>query len=127
MGIRRRTNAWSLRCWINSSAAKVFPRLLKRYTKFENGSDHRAIETTFDVATPKQVVEARSLFKNAPWNDIRTRINSSLRSVPIGGSVMVDNRPHAAPASLHVLEEPGENSTTDGSHVSEPSLRTASK
>jgi hypothetical protein len=53
----------------------------------KHGSDHRAIETTFDVATPERVVEARLLFKNAPWNDIRTRINSALRSVPTGGSV----------------------------------------
>jgi exonuclease III len=32
----------------------------------EHGSDHRAIETTFDVATPERVVKGRLLFKNAP-------------------------------------------------------------
>jgi endonuclease/exonuclease/phosphatase family metal-dependent hydrolase len=32
----------------------------------EHGSDHRAIQTTFDVATLERVVEARLLFKNAP-------------------------------------------------------------
>lgn len=53
----------------------------------EHGSDHRAIETTFDVATPERVVEGRLLFKNAPWKDIRARIDSSLRSAPFGGSV----------------------------------------
>jgi hypothetical protein len=53
----------------------------------EQGSDHKAIETTFDVATPERGVEMRLLFKNAPWNDIRTRIESSLRSVSFRGSV----------------------------------------
>jgi hypothetical protein len=37
----------------------------------EHGTDHRAIKTTFNVATPELVVEARFLFKNAPWNNIR--------------------------------------------------------
>jgi hypothetical protein len=53
----------------------------------EHGSDHRAIETTFDVATPERVVEARLLFKNAPWTDIRTRIATSLYRTPTGGTV----------------------------------------
>jgi endonuclease/exonuclease/phosphatase family metal-dependent hydrolase len=34
----------------------------------EHGSDHRAIETTFNVAPPKRIVEQRLLFKNAPFN-----------------------------------------------------------
>lgn len=37
----------------------------------EHGSDHRAIETTFDVATPEPIAEERLLFKNTPWKDIR--------------------------------------------------------
>ena len=45
----------------------------------EHGSDHRAIKTTFNTVTPEQVVETRLLFKNAPWNDIRTRIANILR------------------------------------------------
>jgi hypothetical protein len=53
----------------------------------EYGSDHRAIETTFDVAMPERVAEARLLFKNAPWTDIRARIETALRFVPVGGSV----------------------------------------
>ena len=52
-----------------------------------HGSDHRAIETTFDIATPERVVEARLLFKNAPWTDIRARIANSLYRIPIGGTV----------------------------------------
>src|SRR5258706_1607965 len=53
----------------------------------EHGSDHRAIETTFDIATPERVVEARLLFKNAPWTDIRARIMADLRFVPVGVDV----------------------------------------
>jgi hypothetical protein len=53
----------------------------------EHGSDHRAIETTFHVVTPEPVIEERLLFKNAPWNDIRTRIKPTLHTAPVGGSV----------------------------------------
>jgi hypothetical protein len=53
----------------------------------EHGSDHRAIETTFDVATPERVVGTRLLFKNAPWNDIESRIANVLRVTPGGGTV----------------------------------------
>ena len=53
----------------------------------EHGSDHRAIETTFDVATPERVDEARLLFKNAPWNNIKARIATSLYRIPFGGTV----------------------------------------
>ena len=53
----------------------------------EHGSDHRTIETTFDVATPERVVKARVLFKNTPWTGIRARIAFCLRPVPVGASV----------------------------------------
>jgi endonuclease/exonuclease/phosphatase family metal-dependent hydrolase/ribonuclease HI len=53
----------------------------------EHGSDHRAIETIFDVATQERIVEARLLLKNAPWSDIRARIAASLCGIPIGGTV----------------------------------------
>jgi hypothetical protein len=53
----------------------------------EHGSDHRAIETTFDIATPERAVETRLLLKNAPWKDIRARIANVLRVAPIGGTV----------------------------------------
>jgi hypothetical protein len=71
----------------------------------EHGSDHRAIETTFDVATPERVVEGRLLFKNAPWKDIRARIDSSLRSAPFGGSVQqqTDRLMTAVLEAVHVL------------------------
>lgn len=53
----------------------------------EYGSDYRAIETTFDVATPEPVAEERLLFKNAPWKDIRARIEVTLHTAPVGGRV----------------------------------------
>jgi hypothetical protein len=53
----------------------------------EHGSDHRAIETTFDIATPEPAIGERFLFKNALWNDIKTRITSTLHNAPARGSV----------------------------------------
>lgn len=53
----------------------------------EHGSDHRAIETTFDVATPDRMVGERLLFKNAPWTAIKARVLEALHCVPVGGSV----------------------------------------
>jgi endonuclease/exonuclease/phosphatase family metal-dependent hydrolase len=71
----------------------------------EHGSDHRAIETTFDVATPERVVEARLLFKNAPWTDIRARTDTALRFIPIGGSVQrqADGLMTAVLEAVHAL------------------------
>jgi hypothetical protein len=71
----------------------------------EHGSDHRAIKTTFDVATPERVVEARLLFKNAPWTDIKARITTTLHFVPLGGSVQqqADGLMTAVLEAVHAL------------------------
>ena len=71
----------------------------------EHGSDHRAIETTFDVATPERVDEARLLFKNAPWNDIKARIATSLYRIPFGGTVQqqTDRLMTAVLEAVHAL------------------------
>ena len=53
----------------------------------EHGSDHRAIETVFDISIPERNMEQRLLFKNAPWTAIRARIATALRPVPMGGCV----------------------------------------
>jgi hypothetical protein len=53
----------------------------------EHRSDHRAIRTTFDVATLERVDEVRLLFKNVPWNDIKARIATSLYRIPFGGTM----------------------------------------
>ena len=50
----------------------------------EHGSDHRAIETVFDIAPPERIVEQRLLFKNAPWKAIQERIARALQNTPIG-------------------------------------------
>jgi hypothetical protein len=71
----------------------------------EHGSDHRAIKTTFDITTPERVVEARLLFKNAPWNDIRARITAALHVVLVGGSVQqqADGLMTAVLEAVHAL------------------------
>lgn len=53
----------------------------------EHGSDHRAVESSFDITVPEREVEPRLLFKNAPWIDIRTRVAAKLENAPTGGSV----------------------------------------
>lgn len=52
-----------------------------------HGSDHQAIETIFDISTPKPLVQERLLFKNAPWKEINARIASAMQSRPVGGTV----------------------------------------
>jgi hypothetical protein len=71
----------------------------------EHGSDHRAIETVFDVAAPDRVGERRLLFKNAPWGDIRTRIANALNRAPIGGSTQdqTDRLMTAVAEAVHAL------------------------
>ena len=51
----------------------------------EHGSDHRAIETAFDVEAPDRHPEPRRLWKNAPWSQIRDRVEDGLRKTPGGG------------------------------------------
>lgn len=53
----------------------------------EHGSDHRAIETAFDVDVPDHVTQPRLLFKNAPWKAIRGRIAQALQDRPACGDV----------------------------------------
>jgi Endonuclease-reverse transcriptase len=55
----------------------------------DHGSDHRAIETVFDVAVPDRPAGQRFLFKNAPWTEIRAKVAASLQRVPLGGSVQL--------------------------------------
>ena len=52
----------------------------------EHGSDHRAIETEFDVALPKHHLEPRLLWKNAPWRQTREQIEVRLRVLPTEGN-----------------------------------------
>jgi ribonuclease HI len=52
----------------------------------EHGSDHRAIETTFDISAPIRPETVRYLYKNAPWNDIRKALETELDKKPCVGS-----------------------------------------
>jgi len=50
----------------------------------EHGSDHRTLETVFDISVPTPRPQERLLLKNAPWKEINARITSSLGSPPEG-------------------------------------------
>lgn len=54
-----------------------------------HGSDHRAIETSFDVELPDHITQPRLLFKNAPWNAIRERVAQGLGDRPPCGDVQL--------------------------------------
>jgi hypothetical protein len=53
----------------------------------EHGSDHRAIETIFDVSVPIPKQQERLLLKNAPWKEIKARIAKTLNARPFDGTV----------------------------------------
>ncbi|KAI7978758.1 hypothetical protein EIK77_001188, partial [Talaromyces pinophilus] len=53
----------------------------------EHGSDHRAIETVFDIPRPSANHQERLLLKNAPWKEINARIARALNSTPAEGTL----------------------------------------
>ncbi|KAJ3455125.1 hypothetical protein MRS44_013725 [Fusarium solani] len=53
----------------------------------EHGSDHRAINTVFDISVPGPKQQTRLLLKNAPWREINARIASALEALPSEGTV----------------------------------------
>ncbi|KAG6989317.1 Retrovirus-related Pol polyprotein from type-1 retrotransposable element R1 [Fusarium oxysporum f. sp. conglutinans] len=65
----------------------------------EHGSDHRTIETVFDISVPGPKQEERLLFKNAPWKEINSRIVDTLRDRPVG------NTPYAKRWWTHDLKQ----------------------
>lgn len=70
------------------ASAELADQLLRcRIHPCDHGSDHRAIETAFDIAVEDRPVETRFLFKNAPWTEIRTRVSINLERIPLGGTV----------------------------------------
>jgi hypothetical protein len=52
-----------------------------------HGSDHRAIQTEFDLTTPEKTPDSRLLFKDAAWNAIRARVQDRLAPLTWGGGV----------------------------------------
>jgi hypothetical protein len=53
----------------------------------EHGSDHRAIETVFDMSVPVPKHQERLLLKNAPWKEINARIARTLEATLSEGAV----------------------------------------
>jgi hypothetical protein len=51
----------------------------------EHGSDHCAIEMTFDLANPMEEHTPRLMFKDALWEELRQRVASALTESPRGG------------------------------------------
>jgi exonuclease III len=70
----------------------------------EHGSDHRTIETVFDVSVPIPRPQERLLLKNAPWKEINARIASSIGS-PLAGTVQqkTDRLMAAVSGAVHTL------------------------
>ena len=69
-------------------SAELADQLLKcRIHPCDHGSDHRAIETPFDIAVEDRPNDTRFLYKNAPWTEIRTRVATDLERIPWDGSV----------------------------------------
>ncbi len=71
----------------------------------EHGSDHRAIETVFDVSVPTPQRQERLLLKNAPWKEINARIAKTLSARPSGGTVQskTDTLMSAVLEAVHAL------------------------
>jgi hypothetical protein len=54
-----------------------------RVHRTEHGSDHRAIDTLFNIeAQRREQIEPRLLFKNAPWTEISDRVANELQGSP---------------------------------------------
>ena len=56
----------------------------------DHGSDHRTIDTIFDMAVPDIPYHPRLLFKNAPWKEVNEKIRLSLEVTPMVGKVQQD-------------------------------------
>ncbi|KJZ68825.1 hypothetical protein HIM_11785 [Hirsutella minnesotensis 3608] len=48
----------------------------------QHGSDHRAIQTTFDIRVPERTFPQRLLLRNALWTAIAARVEDELRPLP---------------------------------------------
>jgi len=70
------------------ASTELADQLLRyRIHPYNHRSDHRAIETIFDIMVEDRPVETRFLFKNVPWAEIKTREVANLEHTPLGGSV----------------------------------------
>ncbi|KAM4068010.1 endonuclease-reverse transcriptase domain-containing protein [Hirsutella rhossiliensis] len=71
----------------------------------EHGSDHRAIQTTFDIRVPERTFPQRLMLKNAPWIAIATRVEDELRPLPwtVGVQTQADQLMRVVTKVLHDL------------------------
>ncbi|KJZ70299.1 hypothetical protein HIM_10306 [Hirsutella minnesotensis 3608] len=71
----------------------------------EHGSDHRAIQTTFDIRVPERTFPQRLMLKNAPWIAIATRVEDELRPLPwdVGVQTQADQLMRVVTEVLHDL------------------------
>ncbi|KAL2016473.1 hypothetical protein VTK56DRAFT_3494 [Thermocarpiscus australiensis] len=71
----------------------------------EHGSDHRTIETVFDVSVPLPRHQERLLLKNAPWKEIRAQIANTIGATPTEGTVQqrTDRLMSAVLGAVHAL------------------------
>ena len=71
----------------------------------EHGSDHRTIETVFDISVPAPRHQERLLLKNALWKEIRERIANTLGATPLKGTVQqrTDRLMSAVSEAVHAL------------------------
>ena len=63
----------------NLANSVIFCKILNT----DHGSDHLAIESSFDLETPFQTPKDRLLFKEAPWQRIRERVSNTLLILPV--------------------------------------------
>lgn len=72
----------------------------------EHGSDHRVIETAFDIEAPTQERMPRLLFKNAPWKAIKERVAARLQHAPweIGVQQQTDQLMKAVQEAVEELD-----------------------
>ncbi|OAQ57981.1 reverse transcriptase [Purpureocillium lilacinum] len=71
----------------------------------EHGSDHRAIQTTFDVEMPERSAPERLLFKNAPWIMIAAKVEDDLRPLPwtVDVQIQADQMMRVVLEAIHEL------------------------
>ncbi|KAM4063865.1 endonuclease/exonuclease/phosphatase [Hirsutella rhossiliensis] len=71
----------------------------------EHGSDHRAIQTTFDIQVPERMFPQRLLLRNAPWVAIAARVEDELRPLPwnVGVQTQADQLMRVVTKVLHDL------------------------
>ncbi|XP_044718712.1 endonuclease-reverse transcriptase domain-containing protein [Hirsutella rhossiliensis] len=71
----------------------------------DHGSDHRAIQTAFDIQVPERTFPQRLMLKNAPWIAIATRVEDELRPLPwsVGVQTQADQLMRVVTKVLHDL------------------------